>query len=120
MWSVDQPKDFDPSKPAPFAQLMWSPKDHRGTTTEITVYSVEEREHYVEMGYSLTAPDGVEVDPMGAVERELAQLNEDDRKLLMDSLALDRRKKLEAKLAHLSVEDLEKLTKRGPGRPKKA
>ncbi len=104
-WSALKPRDLDVSKTHEFPKLMW----HGTTGTEITVQSRDEQQAHLSMGYVLTAPHTVAVDPMAEFQAAFDALSAQDRELLVKSIEQDRISKLKMQLGSLPPDQLEAL-----------
>lgn len=105
-WSAEQPRDVpNLTKTEMYPRLMW----HGDSAQEITVASVEEQQRHLSMGYVLTSPRSIVIDPTAALLAQFEALPDADRALLVKSIESDRIAKLKAQLGALSAEKLEAL-----------
>lgn len=104
-WSAAKPRDVDVSKTHEFPKLMW----HGTSGTEITVTSRDEQQAHLTMGFVLTAPHSLVIDPMSEFQAAFDALSAEDRSLLVKSIEQDRMEKLKAKLGSLPADQLESL-----------
>lgn len=105
-WSAESPRDIaDLTKTTEFPKLMW----HGQTGTEIAVESRDEQQAHLSMGYRLTAPAGLVIDPMDAIRVAWEALSSEDQALLVEAQKQDRINALRAKLSQLEPDKLEAL-----------
>lgn len=103
-WSAEKPRNVpDLTKTSEYPRLMW----HGTTGTEITVASREKQQAHLSMGYVLTAPHSIAIDPLAALQAQFDALPLADRELLVKSIEQDRIEKLKHQLGSLPVEQLE-------------
>jgi len=97
------PREWDTTAQHDYPKLMWSPKGQ-----EITIQAgkdaKEQQLAYERQGYGHTPP--ADASPLDAVEREMAQLSDEDRKLVLEMQKKARMARLEEKLAGLTDEEL--------------
>lgn len=98
-WSAEETRE-GASTPQ-YRRLMWSP-DGR----EITVTSEADEAAYAKKGYTLQAPPDAEADPTETIRQQLAALSEEDRRTILQAAQLEKRAKLQAKVADLSDEEI--------------
>jgi hypothetical protein len=117
-WSVgarDVPAEWDTTATFPFPRLLW---DVNGV--EICVHDQKEMDAKVAAGYLLVSPmQKVETDDE-RFEREFALLAPEDQQLLLSEIKRVQTEKLRDMASSMSPAKLQSLTKRGPGRPRKA
>lgn len=118
--TAEVPRDWNTTEQHEFPKLMWSPagvevRIDAGKDAKMQELALEHK------GYLHTAP--ADESPLDAVEREMAQLSEEDRTMVLEMQRKARMGRLQERIADLSDEDLSKIAgpsaKRGPGRPKK-
>jgi hypothetical protein len=104
-WSAEEPRNAVPEKPK-FSQLMW----HGQTGTEITVYSVKDRDEKQRQGYILTPPANAEApDPADLARQALAQLSPEDRKTVLEAAQEARLARVKEMASALSADELDAL-----------
>lgn len=105
-WSAEKPRDVpNLTRTEPYPRLMW----HGTTSTEITVPSLDEQSAKLSMGYVLTPPHSVKIDPLAALQAQFEAMPESDRALLVKSIEQDRVEKLKQQLGALPADQLEAL-----------
>jgi len=118
--TTEAPRDWDTTAQHEFPKLMWSPQG-----TEVTIQAGKDakaEEAALEArGYVHTPP--ADQTPFDAVAREMAQLSDEDRQMVLEMQRKARMSRLEERLANLSDDELRQISgepeKRGVGRPKK-
>jgi len=110
VWSADSPVDYIPTAGSLYPRLMWSTEaDARGNHREITVHSVEEQYLRIAEGFQVEVPALIPVDPIEQIQAQFDALSPEDQKLMLEAQAQDKRARLQAKLANLSEDQLERL-----------
>ncbi len=97
------PREWDTTAQHEYPKLMWSPKGQ-----EITIPAGKDAKEqelgYERQGYGHRPP--ADASPLDAVEREMAQLSDEDRRLVLEMQKKARMSRLEEKLAGLTDEEL--------------
>jgi hypothetical protein len=97
------PRDWDTTAQHEYPKLMWSPKGQ-----EIVIHPGKDAKaqeaDYEQKGYVHYAP--ADEAPMDAVEREMAQLSDEDRALVLEMQQKARMNRLQEKLSHLTDQEL--------------
>lgn len=105
-WSAEKPRNVpDMTKTSEYPRLMW----HGTTGTEIAVKDRAEQLAHLSMGYVLTAPHSIAIDPLAELQSQFDAMPEADRALLVQSIQQDRINQLRAQLGSLPAEQLESL-----------
>jgi hypothetical protein len=101
--TYEVPRDWDTTAQHAFPMLMWSPRGQ-----EITIPPGRDAQaqvlEYEAKGYVHTPP--ADESPMDAVQREMAQLSDEDRKLVLEMQRQARMNRLQEKLSHLSDQEI--------------
>ncbi len=112
--TVDVPRDWNTTDQHEFPKLMWSPA---GVEIRIDAGKDAKAQElaFEKKGYLHFPP--ADQSPLDAVEREMAQLSDEDRAFVMEAQRTARMARLQERIAGLSDEDLALIS---AVRPKKA
>jgi hypothetical protein len=97
------PRDWDTTGQHEFPKLMWSPKGQEITIPAGRDAKAHEAE-YEAKGYGHIPPASEA--PMDAVQREMAQLSDEDRKLVLEMQQQARMNRLQERMSHLTDQEL--------------
>ncbi len=100
--STESPRDWDTTKPGPYAQLMWN----KETGDEICVHSEAERAAHAD-AYTTIAPQNRIMTPAQQVADLLASLSPEDRAAVVKANQAKRLEAASAAMAGLTDEQLE-------------
>ncbi len=97
------PRDWDTTAQHEFPKLMWSPKGKEIAIQPGKDAKAQEAD-YEAKGYVHYAP--ADTTPMDAVQREMAQLSDEDRKLVLEMQQQARMNRLQERMSHLTDQEL--------------
>jgi hypothetical protein len=97
------PRDWDTTAQHEFPKLMWSPKGQEITIPPGKDAKAQEAA-YEAKGYGHIPPASEA--PMDAVQREMAQLSDEDRKLVLEMQQQARMNRLQERMSHLTDQEL--------------
>ena len=97
------PRDWDTTTQHEFPKLMWSPRGQEITIPAGRDAKAQELD-YESKGYVHYAP--ADEQPMDAVQREMAQLSDEDRKLVLEMQQQARMNRLQERMSHLTDQEL--------------
>lgn len=108
--TIDVPRDWDTRAQHEYPKLMWSPQGHEITIPPGKDAKAQEAD-LEKKGYRHTPP--ADESPFDAIDREMRQLSEEDRKLVLEMQRKARMNRLQERIATLSDDELTQISANG-------